>query len=124
MEKFNAILLIDDDPVANFINKRLLMKMNIAAEIKVVTNGEDGIKYLIDHCRETKNCPEVIFLDINMPVMDGFEFLNTYQALHFENRKDVSVGVLTTSSHPNDKEKMTKLGATAFLNKPLTCEKI
>lgn len=124
MEKISTILLIDDDPVSNFINQRLLKNMQIAHEIKIVNNGKDGINCLMDHWFRTQKSPEVIFLDINMPVMNGFEFLEEFNAMEFNNKDSVLIGILTTSSHPVDQETMKELGAHAFLNKPLTYDKI
>jgi CheY-like chemotaxis protein len=68
-KKLNTILLVDDDPINNFINQRLLEKMNIAGEVKVVMNGVEGIKCLHDHCFKTSISPDLILLDINMPIM-------------------------------------------------------
>ena len=123
-KKLNTILLVDDDPITNFINHHLLEKMEIADDIKIVTNGKEGVKCLNDHCFKTSISPDLILLDINMPIMDGFEFLAAFNALDFKNKKEVAIIILTTSSHEKDREKMKKLGIKCFLNKPLTEEKI
>jgi CheY-like chemotaxis protein len=123
-KKLNTILLVDDDPITNFINKRLLEKMNIATEVKVVKNGEEGVRCLMDHCFKTSNSPDLILLDINMPIMDGFEFLQEFNAMDFKNKEEVVIGILTTSSNSTDLEKIEKLGIRCFINKPLTEQKI
>jgi len=124
MNKIKTILLVDDDSINNFINRKLLEKMDVAEEIKIVNNGEEGIKCLYDHCFKTKMSPELILLDINMPVMDGFEFINTFNELQFQNKNEVTIAVLTTSSNPKDRDKMEKLGVRNYLSKPLTEIKI
>lgn len=123
-ERLKTILIVDDDAITNFINKRLLEKMNIADEVKVVINGAEGVKCLYDHCFESNRSPELILLDINMPVMDGFEFLKTFHSLDFRNKQEVKIAVLTTSSHTKDREKMEQLGVKCFVNKPLTEDKV
>jgi CheY-like chemotaxis protein len=122
--KVNTIMLVDDDSITNFINQRLLQKMKIAEEIKVVTNGEEGVKCIHDHCFRTNRSPDLILLDINMPVMNGFEFLETYNSIDFKNKEEVRIVVLTTSSDSEDKRKMKEFGIKCFVNKPLTEDKV
>lgn len=122
--KIQALLLVDDDQITNYLNKRLLEKLDIAKEITVAMNGKEGIKCLEDHCFRTQTSPEVILLDINMPVMDGFEFIKTFKTLKFQNKENVTIAVLTTSTHPEDREKMKDMGVSHFISKPLTVEKI
>ena len=124
LTKLKTILLVDDDPITNFINQRLLEKMNIAEEVKVVTNGVEGVKCLRDHCFKTSISPDLILLDINMPIMDGFEFLEVFNSLDFKNKEEVVIAVLTTSTNSHDMEKIEKLGIKCFINKPLTEEKM
>jgi CheY-like chemotaxis protein len=119
-----TILLVDDDPITNFINLSLIKKMKITDEVKVVTNGEEGLKCLDDHCFKDSLSPELILLDINMPVMDGFEFLTSYNSINFKNKDNVVIAILTSSSHPRDMERMKDLGINFFITKPLTEEKI
>jgi CheY-like chemotaxis protein len=122
--KLKTILLVDDDPITNFINERLLTKMKLADEVKTVINGEEGVKCLHDHCFKTKISPELILLDINMPIMNGFEFLEAYKFIEFINKEEIVIAVLTTSENSEDKRRMAELGIKCFVNKPLTEQKI
>ena len=124
MNKIKCALLIDDDSINNFINERLLKKLNIADTIKVVLNGEEAIKYIHQTCSAEQPCPELILLDINMPVMDGFEFLKEYKNLDFKNKKSIIIIMLTTSTNPNDTERLNDSGASGYVNKPLTEQKL
>jgi CheY-like chemotaxis protein len=117
---FKSVLIIDDDDINNHISERLLNKLNVADKISIARNGEEGIKCLQEYCTKTSICPDLILLDINMPVMDGFEFLKKFQLINFENKHKVIVAVLTTSSDPRDKIKMEAYGVEHYLNKPLT----
>ncbi|GAB3819143.1 hypothetical protein GCM10028895_17170 [Pontibacter rugosus] len=87
MQSYNTpldlVLLVDDDDTTNFLNQRLLNEMNISKEIKVLKNGKEAIDYLVKAYGPVQidgfKRPDIIFLDIKMPVMDGFTFLDEYQ---------------------------------------------
>jgi CheY-like chemotaxis protein len=110
-------MLIDDDNINNFLNYRIIKKWDISNEIKILNNGKDAIKF-IDYWYFTYNeYPELILLDINMPVMDGFEFLETLEKKYqFNNSKII---VLTTADSYDDIAKMKNLGVRDFFSKPL-----
>jgi CheY-like chemotaxis protein len=124
MSKLNSILLIEDDSITNFINERLLRKLEIADDIKVASNGLEAISIIQDSVLNQQSSPSLIFLDINMPVMDGFEFLSEFKMLDIPNKENVLVIVLTTSTNLSDIEKLKGSGNTDFINKPLTKEKV
>ncbi|THU34038.1 response regulator [Niastella caeni] len=114
----NKVLLVDDDAAANYLSKELLEELHAAKEIEV---AEDGLS-AIDKMKQ-KNCPDIIFLDIKMPGMDGFDFLEGLKALTLS--KSVKIVMLTSSVRPEDKEKaFTYKGVVDFFEKPLTPEKI
>ncbi len=124
MKNPNQVLLIDDDSITNYINKRIIEKSGLSKEIVVAQNGFEALKILSDNCSRLGTCPELIFLDINMPIMSGFEFLEEYQHLYFANKPDVVLYLLTTSTHMKDMDKMKGYKVTGILNKPLTAEKL
>lgn len=120
MESYSSILLIDDDPINNLINKRLIAKLEIGNKIEEYLEAEKAIERI----RELESDKSIlIFLDINMPVMNGWDFL--YQYLHqFENRKDTIV-VLSSSIDIQDKNKAMGFSCVeGFIEKPLSPEKI
>lgn len=124
MSKINSILLIDDDQINNFINKRIIGKLEITDNVSIASNGEEALDYIQKYCKKSGNCPELIFLDINMPVMNGFEFLNEFKNIDLNNKNQVKIIVLTTSSNPGDMQKLKQYSIKGFLNKPLTEKKI
>jgi CheY-like chemotaxis protein len=124
MRKLNHILLVDDDTINNFINEKLLKKLDLSHKISVTLNGEEALTFLKNVCQDPATCPELILLDINMPVMDGFEFLERYKNLSFPNKGSVIIVMLTTSTNPNDTEKLNQAGISGYINKPLTEDKI
>ena len=130
MRKLTGVLLIDDDDTTNFLNQRLLDRMKVTDHIRTFVNGKQAFDYLYNvsnnnYEAESQNYfrPELIFLDINMPVMDGFEMLDLYERLDSDFRKSIIMAVLTTSTHPQDTANSRKYNAE-YLTKPLTVEKV
>lgn len=124
MRKLNHILLVDDDTINNFINEKLLKKLDAAQSISVVVNGEEAITFLKDICKDPSKCPQLILLDINMPVMDGFEFMEQYKKLDIPNKSSIIIVMLTTSTNPNDTQRLNASGVSGYINKPLTEQKL
>src|SRR5438128_1021048 len=119
--KLNCILLVDDDEPTNYLNKLILEEVNCAQNIKVAENGSSALQYL--ESSDTENpehpCPELIFLDINMPAMNGWEFLEKYSQLDKRHKANVIVVMLTTSLNPDDRAMANKMPDVAgFETKP------
>ncbi|MFC5624087.1 response regulator [Algoriphagus winogradskyi] len=120
MIQFDTIFLVDDDPINNLINKRLLGKVGITDNIIEFLEAEEALSQLNDI---DPNKSLLIFLDINMPVLNGWEFLNKYQEAH-PNRRDKIV-ILSSSIDYQDRFKAQGYKiVSGFLEKPLTFEKI
>lgn len=127
-KSFNRILIIDDDKASVFLTKVVLEDMNIAEQILTANNGREGLKQIKDNClnahASSPACPDLILLDINMPVMDGFEVLNELHQIGQTNLIQAKVVVLTTSSNPHDIKKMKSFGIKDYLEKPVSEDKI
>jgi CheY-like chemotaxis protein len=125
MAKLTSVLLVDDDPTNNYLNERLLRRMAVANSIQVATDGQDALA-LLQQASATPQAsyPALILLDIQMPVMNGIEFLEAYQQLPSEQQAASQVVVLTTSMDARDLARLEHLPAVGLLNKPLTQEKI
>ena len=125
MPKLPSILLVDDDATVNFLNRRLLLRLEVADQVLVAGNGREALDLLRTHCQPpTSGCPALLFLDINMPVMDGFAFLAAHQLLPPEEQEAVVIVVLTTSASPRDTERLKEFPVADFLSKPLTQEQV
>lgn len=111
-EKLDCILLVDDDVIANFLHTRLIKKLNIATSIAVTQNGKEAMQYILK-----KGAPDMILLDINMPVMDGFEFLEVFFRKYKGNDK-TKIIVLSSSLSLRDRSIISSHGIP-FLTKPL-----
>jgi CheY-like chemotaxis protein len=118
-QKLKTILLIDDDSATNFINAHLLKKLGYAENIVVRENGREALDYLQEES-EAGNRPDLIFLDINMPCMNGWEFLEEYRKLDHQAPDSVIIVMLTTSPLLDDQLKANAMAEIAeFRNKPL-----
>jgi CheY-like chemotaxis protein len=127
MRKLNKILLVDDDSTSNFLTQMILEDLQVTDTIIVKKNGQEALDYIHDICiKKGESCPELIFLDINMPIMDGFELLDEMNRLK-QLRNDghhTTVVLLTTSNNPKDIEKAKTYNITHYIEKPLTEDSI
>lgn len=127
MKKINCILLVDDDESDNFFHTLTITEADICNQVKVVTDGRHALDYLIkskdpDLSPEFPK-PDLIFLDINMPRVDGFEFLEEYEKFEEEFKTGILIFMLTTSLNPYDQERANRLNVVSeYKNKPLTSE--
>ena len=125
MPKLSSVLLVDDDPTNNFLNERLLKRLAVTEHITVAENGQEALTVI----RQASTAPQpsypaLILLDIQMPVMNGIEFLQAYQLLPLAQRHATTVVVLTTSLDPRDLTRLEALPAAGRITKPLTLEKL
>jgi CheY-like chemotaxis protein len=126
MIKLNEVLLIDDSRGTNILNKRLLDKMGIANKVTIANNGMEALNYLISLNQDgVFPNPELIFLDINMPIMDGYQFLEKYTEMKSKINIENSVFMLSSSESEVDLKKSKKFKIVkGFKSKPLTKEEV
>lgn len=117
-----SILLVDDDEATNYIHEVVIKRFDPNINVIAVENGQEGIEYLRSINDEGSHpCPDLIFLDINMPIMNGWEFLSNYKNLPLNQKGDIIVVMLTTSLNPDDKLRAEQIEEiNDFANKPLT----
>jgi len=112
------ILLIDDDHLLNRINEKVLLAAGFVSELHVVLNGRQALDYLLNRALKCYPLPDLIILDLHMPVMDGFAFLDEFQKLDFAGKSAVEVVVFTASSSPKDIQKVQAYGIHHYISKP------
>ena len=121
MKKLKSILMVDDDRSTNFLHELILKNAGCTEHFHFALNGQEALDYLRKQYQSKAVLPEVIFLDINMPVMNGWEFLEEFALLPKEIQKAAGVVMLTTSMNPADEEKATSIPfVKAFRNKPVS----
>jgi CheY-like chemotaxis protein len=123
-----CILFIDDDEPTNFLNKLIVDEMRCAEHVQIVHSGREALDYLTQSGPYQNNGnsyprPDLIFLDINMPGMDGWEFLDHYKKLPDNQKGNIVMVMLTTSLNPDDAKAAEQYAEIAgFENKPLQSE--
>ena len=102
--KLNKILLIDDNLPTNYANKYILDKFELGREVVMFSSGREGYEYIFNSLKLNASVPDLIFLDINMPDIDGWTFMDEIEKLSEIYEFESKILVLTTSSSPVDKE--------------------
>ncbi len=116
-------MLIDDNPHDNFFHERVIKTVDAVSTIIVKETGLKALEYLKSNENAHPQPIDLIFLDINMPGMNGWEFLQQYALLDKELQKGVIIIMLTTSDNPDDRAKSkSKDFVSDFITKPLTEE--
>jgi CheY-like chemotaxis protein len=126
-KKLNCILLVDDDEPTNFIYKMIVGGANCTEKIKITQSGHEALNYLTASMNNNTEAgymlPELIFLDINMPRMDGWDFMEKYNELRKNQNNNPVIMMLSTSLNPDDEIKAKSTpGISAFMHKPLTTQ--
>ncbi|MCI4443164.1 MAG: response regulator [Lentimicrobium sp.] len=124
----NTILCIDDDPITLMLCKMVITKASFSNEIATAKNGEEALKYFntlkqTNSNSDFKKYPQLIFLDLNMPVMGGWEFLDSFSTADYSDYNDTKVIILSSTIDPEDLEKSKKYPMVIdFLSKPISKE--
>ena len=113
------VLLVDDDSIFNFLNKEILLRMGLVKDIHTALNGKQAIDLFNDYYGGSKPLPDVILLDLNMPIMDGFGFLEAFRKLDLPDKNQVKIVIVTSSDSQDDIRRAKDLGVSQYLTKPL-----
>ena len=124
-KRFNKVMVVDDNEVDLYVSRRVIEKYSFAEEVILMDSAREALEYLKSHERQPDALPGLIFLDINMPEMNGFEFLDAYIQLADNIKSNCIIMMLTTSVHPEDKARVDgNPYVRNYLNKPLNKEKL
>ncbi|EAY28446.1 response regulator [Microscilla marina] len=122
MEKdIDLVLLVDDNDTDNFISKRIIEITKFAQRVEVRNSGKSALQYLEQYQDDPSNLPDIIFLDINMPIVDGFVFLFEFELFPEEVKKKCNIVILSSSNNKRDIARIVDNDhVIKFVTKPLT----
>ena len=120
-------MLLDDNELDNFINQKVIEASHFAAKVYVNTSSKSALEFLnnlsISSTDKVDIFPEIIFIDLNMPMMDGFQFIENLKKSQPKKIESLKLVILTSSTNPNDKQRAAEISKNIiFLNKPLTSD--
>jgi CheY-like chemotaxis protein len=122
---FKKVMVVDDAEIDLFLAGKVLTKNSFAQEVVPVNSATTALKYLTENHTNEQALPELIFLDINMPKMNGFDFIEQYKALPESVKKKCIIIMLSSSLLPEDRElALNNPYVCQFINKPLTASKL
>ncbi|KAA5546778.1 response regulator [Adhaeribacter rhizoryzae] len=120
VQPVNTVLVVDDEENWCFVIKRILQKAGVGNQIFTANNGLQALEKLKAIAATNEKLPELIFIDLKMPVMDGFEFLEEATQSPELDLSQTRIFVLTSSMLPQDKERANEYPIAGFISKPLT----
>lgn len=123
MKKIDLAYIIDDDEIIFYLTKEIIKSVQFSESTETFQDGLQAINKLKEVIKNGEKLPDVILFDLNMPVMDGWEFVEEF--LHLDLKKEIPLFVFTSSIDPADKEKANSFPAIkGFIQKPLTVHKL
>jgi CheY-like chemotaxis protein len=123
MKEVKNLALVDDDSVFVFITSKIIKQSNMVENLQVFDNGMDALNFLKANPENTDMLPDIILLDLSMPIMDGWQFLDEYVKLDI--KKQITIYICSSSISPADLGKAKSINAVSeYIIKPIAKEKI
>ena len=123
MKKINTLCIIDDDNIFTLVAKKIVNLVGFCENTVLLKNGREALDYFNELESKENTFPEVIFLDLNMPLMGGFEFLRELEKL--KGSENTKVFIFTSSIDPDDQQRANEYKVVdQFVEKPLTVDKL
>lgn len=120
MATYKSVMLVDDNEIDNIINEKIIEANSFADSILVFQTGQEALDYLKSHQDNEDALPEIVFLDINMPIMDGFQFLEDFENFSDTVLTKCKIIMLSSSISPKDIDRAASSRyVKKYLNKPL-----
>jgi CheY-like chemotaxis protein len=112
------ILIIDNDKQLNKINESVLITSGMVNELHIASNGQEALDYFRSRVENNYTLPQIVILDLHLPVLDGFEFIDEFGKLNFPGKAGIELVVFTYSSSLKDKQRALSKGIQHYLPKP------
>lgn len=125
MNQTKKLTLIDDDKIFIFLTRKAIEKTNLIDQIKVFDNGLDALNFLKENINQVEILPEIILLDLNMPIMDGWQFLEEYALLHPSIGKKITIYICSSSISLEDINRAKAINeVTDYIIKPISKDRL
>lgn len=125
MTTLKQLTLVDDDEVFVFLTTRMLEKYQLVDLIKIFDNGYEALVFIKENMDNIKSLPDIILLDLSMPIMDGWQFLDEFVKINPKIGKKITVFICSSSISPDDVARAKAINAVSdFIIKPMTKEKL
>ena len=123
-DTLNHIVLVDDNETTSFLNNRLLSRLGVARQVSTFMRADEALATLWGDSATPADVPDLLFVDLKMPGLSGFDFLERFTSLPAEIQGRTVVAVLTTSMHSADTARVAQYPNVEYLTKPLTVVKM
>jgi CheY-like chemotaxis protein len=125
MRRFTSVLLVEDDPITAMVCDRIIKMTGFAEKVSLCENGKTALNHLSNLGSTDTSLPEIIFLDINMPVMNGWDFLHQFENIQSSFKQVPSIYILSSTIDPEDYERAKSYALVKdFISKPLSKESL
>jgi CheY-like chemotaxis protein len=125
IRKKPLIGIIDDDKIYQFMLHKIIRDHKLAERLVPFFDGEKAIQYLRDNYANIENIPDILFLDVNMPIMDGWQFMEEYASIKANINKKIDIFLLSSSVNPIDIERASKISeVSSYLVKPIKLHEV
>lgn len=125
MNLLDVAFIVDDDPIHQFGMKVLLQRIKFSNEVLIYQNGQEAIDALTQRMEKGLKLPSIIFLDLNMPIKDGWGFLDDFVEIPYQNREKIVIYVVSSSINPSDQEKAKKYAVVSnYIVKPINKDQL
>ncbi len=119
------VFIIDDDKIYRYATERYIQILNLANDVRAYSDGQEALNYIKQNSKNVDLLPDVIFLDINMPLMDGWDFVDEYLKIQSEMPKDIKLYMVSSSIDERDRVKALNINEVAdYVVKPISEEKL
>jgi CheY-like chemotaxis protein len=123
MPKFSSVLLVEDDPITIMVCERIIKMSDFSESVKSCENGKTAIEHINTLIETNEKFPQIIFLDINMPVMNGWDFLEEFEKIEDKIKPTPRIFILSSTVDPEDYKRAKSFSAVDdFISKPLSKE--
>jgi CheY-like chemotaxis protein len=124
MKSLNSLYVVDDDVMYQYIARQIIESTSMVKQISLFSNGREAIDALESHADSTMELPDLILLDLMMPVCDGWGFLKGFEEMKSRLHKSIPIYIVSTSFNPLDVDRAKTIGdVTGYMVKPITRDK-